>query len=193
MNYYSTEIVNDIIDNSELGEIVDKIRQFNDDMHMLFIYFAFDKINLDYIYHLLEDDKNEVVFRSIDNYEFNIRNCPSAMIYRKYRKKDTTIYYILMICTKYSFKRLGYASSMLDDFIGRIKRIHNSTTSVNRTTDINHNHTTKIVLSSLDTAVSYYEKYGFSITTDTLGDHPVLSHFEIPEDNKPTCIMELSL
>lgn len=179
MNYYSDEIINHIIDTSDLNEIIDKINAFQEDVYMVFIYFAFDKVNLDYIYSVLEDKRNKIVFRCIDNCVFNIRNCPSAMIYRKHKKRDICIYYLLMICTKQNFKKFGYASAMLDDFIGRIR----STKTDGRC----H----KMVLSSLDTAVSYYEKYGFRKTEECLNDHPLLIQYEIPEYDKPSCIMEL--
>lgn len=179
MNYYSREIVNHIIDTSDLSDIVDAVQEFENDVHMLFVYFAFDWINLDYIHNLLEDTANQIVFRCIDTCDFNIRNCPSAMIYRKYKKGRVCIYYILMICTKQSFKKFGYASAMLDDFIKKIRQ--------EKTEGI----VNKIVLSSLDTAVSYYQKYGFKIKQETLNDHPVLLHYEIPECEKPPCIMEL--
>jgi len=183
MNYYSNEIINGIIDTSDLNDIIDNVNEFKSDVHMLFVYFAFHDINLDYIHNLLEDDKNMVAFRCIDNSAFNVRNCPSAMIYRKYvcREYHECTYYILMICTKQSFKKLGYASAMLDDFIAKIRQYKNE----------NPGYTYKIVLSSLDGAVSYYEKYGFNIIYDVLEDHPVLAHFEIPEDDKPSYIMEL--
>ena len=184
MNYYSNEIINNIIDTSELIDIVDKVNDFKNEVHMLFIYFAFYHINLDYIHNLLEDDANHIAFRCMDTSTFNIRNCPSAMIYRRYRKNGVCIYYILMICTKPNFKKFGYASAMLDDFIGRIREYKN----------IGEEHLTyKIVLSSVNTAVSYYQKYGFTITNDNLHDHPILSRFEIPEENKPSHIMELCI
>lgn len=179
MNYYSNEIINNIIDTSDLNDIIDTVAEFENDVHMLFVYFAFEKINLDYIHNLLEDKANQIAFRCIDNSAFNIRNCPSAMVYRRYKKGTTYIYYILMICTKQSFKKLGYASAMLDDFIGRIREQNKE--------GVGH----KIVLSSVDTAVSYYEKYGFKITGDILDDHPILCRYEIPEYEKPPCIMEL--
>lgn len=182
MNYYSTDIINEIIDQDDLDCIVDNIRSFREDIHMLFVYFAYDKINLDYIYALLADDQNEVVFRCIDNTEFNIRNCPSAMVYRRYKRGGITTYYILMICTKHGFKKLGYASAMLDDFIGRIQKRE-------ATHPQSGSSTQKIVLSSLPSAVSYYEKYGFSITNDTLEDHPILARFEIPDEENPSVIM----
>lgn len=88
-----------------------------------------------------------------------------------------------MICTKQSFKKLGYASALLDDFIAKTRQYNTE----------NPGYTHKIVLSSLDSAVSYYEKYGFRISYDALDDHPVLARFEIPEDDKPSYIMELVL
>ena len=152
MNYYSNEIVNHIIDTSDISDLADSIRQFRDDIYMLFIYFAFQKINVDYIHAILNDEKNQVVFRSIDNSGiFDIRNCPSAMVYRKRidRERKECIYYILMICTKSNFKRLGYASSLLDDFIERIR------------SQKKEGFSTKIILNSVENTVSYYERYGF--------------------------------
>ncbi len=63
MNYYSEDIINNIIDTSDVSDIIDKISDFRDDIHMLFVYFAFEKINLDYIEHILRDKKNKTVFR----------------------------------------------------------------------------------------------------------------------------------
>jgi hypothetical protein len=183
MNYYSDDIINSIIDSSSLDVLADNISEFREDIHMIFVYFAFDKINLDYIRHVLSDTKNKTVFRCIDNYEFDIRNCPSAMLYRKKvdLKKTECIYYILIICTKQNFKRFGYASALLDDFIKDIQ--------LNKKDGF----TTKIVLNSLDSAVSYYQQYGFVHTTDTLHDHPILLHYELPSDDELSHIMELIL
>jgi len=183
MNYYSDEIINDMIDSTDISELADNIHTFREEIHMLFIYFTFPKINLDYINCILEDEKNKIVFRSIDNNHFDIRNCPSAMIYTKkidIHKKEC-VYYILMICTKSNFKRFGYASSMLDDFIKKIQ--------INKKDGF----TTKIILNSLENAVSYYEKYGFIDTMDTLFDHPVLLRYEKPSDDEPMYIMQFSV
>lgn len=183
MNYYSEDIVNHIIDSSNISELADNIHKFRDDIHMLFIYFAFPKINVDYINAILDDEKNQIVFRCIDNSQFDIRNCPSAMVYRKkvdIQKKEC-IYYILMICTKSNFKRFGYASALLDDFIKKIKITKKD------------GFTTKIILNSVENAVSYYEKYGFVDTMDTLFDHPLLLRYEKPSDVEPMYIMELTI
>lgn len=183
MNYYSEEIINHIIDSTHITELAENINNFRDEIHMLFVYFTFPKINLDYINTILGDDKNKIVFRCIDNSHFDIRNCPSAMVYRKkidINKKEC-IYYILMICTKTNFKRFGYASSLLDDFIKKIQMKKKD------------GFTTKIILNSLENAVSYYEKYGFVDTMETLFDHPLLMLYEKPSDVEPMYIMQLTL
>lgn len=183
MNYYSTDILNSIIDTSDLNDLADRVREFVEDTQMLFVYFAFERVNLDYITNLLGDPMNKVVFRCIDTDEFNIRNCPSAMVYRRcvYNSKRECVYYILLICTKSNFKKLGYASAMLDDFITRIRDRHSI------------GYRNRIIVSSMESAISYYEKYGFVMTTDTLDDHPTLKYYEMPEEDGNTYIMELDV
>jgi len=185
MNYYSDDIINNIIDNSILENIVEQNEEFLFDTKMLFFYFSFYSISLDYIDNLLNDKKNKIAFRCIDTSMFNLRNCPSAMVYRKYKSntKKQIIYYILMICTKQSFKKLGYATSLLDDFIDKIK------TETQNETD----YEVKIVVSSLDSAISYYKHYGFSLTKDKLIDHPVLIKYEKPEINEGLHILEFTI
>jgi hypothetical protein len=185
MNYYSHDIINNIIDNSEVENILENIEEFNDDVKMLFYYFSFYDISFDYIDNLLSNKKNKIAFRCIDNSEFNIRNCPSAMIYRKYKNnlKKEIHYYILMICTKHKFKKLGYASALLDDFIKRVKSENNSQTDFK----------VKIVLSSVDNSVSYYEHYGFHVASYDLKDYPVLMTYEKFEKDKIYYIMELDI
>jgi len=185
MNYYSDDIINNIIDNSPIENIVDEIEEFEYDAKMLFFYFSFYSISLDYIDNLLNDRKNKIAFCCIDNSTFNLRNCPSAMVYRKYKSntKKEIIYYILMICTKQSFKKLGYASSLLDGFINRIKiETQNET-----------DYKVKIVVSSLESAISYYKHYGFILTEDKLIDHPVLIKYEKPEVNEGLHILEFGV
>jgi hypothetical protein len=188
MNYYSHDIINNIIDKSEVENILENIEEFKDDVKMLFYYFSFCDISFDYIDHLLSNKKNKIAFRCIDNSEFNIRNCPSAMVYRKFKNdvKKEIHYYILMICTKHNFKKLGYASALLDDFIKCVK-----------SQNINNNNQTdyksKIVLSSVDNSVSYYEHYGFHVASYDLKDYPVLMTYEKFEKNKIYYIMELDI
>jgi len=187
MNYYSDEIINNIIDKSDIENIIENIEEFKDDAKMLFYYFSFYDIALDYIDNLLNDEKNKIAFRCIDNTEFNLRNCPSAMIYRKYinKSKKEIHYYILMICTKHKFKKLGYASALLDSFINRVKD-----EETKKNTD---NYKIKIVLSSVDNSVSYYEHYGFKIESNKLTDFPVLMRYEKLEKEKDYYIMSLDI
>ena len=186
MNYYSVDIVNEIIDNSNVEEILGKIEDFKDEIQMLFYYFSFYEISFDYIDALLRDDKNKIAFRCMDNTEFNIRNCPSAMVYRKItdNQKKEVVYYILMICTKQKFKKLGYASALLDDFIERVKK---------ETSHMHPEYKVKIALSSVDTAVSYYEHYGFELVSNDITDYPLLMRYEKYEENKDYYIMDLDV
>lgn len=185
MNYYSDDIINNIIDNSMLENIVDEIQEFLFDTKMMFFYFSFYSISLDYIDNLLNDDKNKIAFRCIDNSTFNLRNCPSSMVYRKYKSntKKEIIYYILMICTKQSFKKLGYATALLDDFIDKIRF----------DTQNQHDYKVKIVVSSLESAISYYQHYGFILTEDKLIDHPILIKYEKPETNEGFHILQFNV
>ena len=49
---------------------------------------------------------------------------------------------------------------------------------------------TKIVLSSLESAVLFYENYGFRWTRESLDKHPVLMQYEKFEEKKEYFIME---
>lgn len=186
MNYYSQDIINELIDKTNVEDLIEKIEDFKDDVKMLFYYFSFYEISFDYIDALLKDEKNKYVFRCIDNCGFDIRNCPSGMVYRKYinKAKKEVIYYILMICTKQRFKKLGYASALLDDFIQRVKK---------ETANISNDYKVKIALSSLDNVVSYYEHYGFKMKSNNITDHPLLMRYEKYEKDKDYYIMELDI
>jgi ribosomal protein S18 acetylase RimI-like enzyme len=186
MNYYSEDIINELVDNCNVEDIIEKIEEFKDDVKMLFYYFSFYEISFDYIDALLKDEKNKYVFRCIDNSTFDIRNCPSAMVYRKYvnKEKKEITYYILMICTKQRFKKLGYASALLDDFIKRVKKVSSKNSS---------DYKVKIALSSLDNVVSYYEHYGFKMKSNNIKDHPLLMRYEKYENDKVYYIMELDI
>jgi len=186
MNFYSEDIINEFIDKSNVENILEKIENFKDDVKMLFYYFSFYEISFDYIDALLKDEKNKYVFRCIDNSDFDIRNCPSGMIYRKYfnKTKKEVVYYILMICTKQRFKKLGYASALLDDFIQRVKK---------ENANILKDYKVKIALSSLDNVVSYYERYGFKMKSHNIKDHPLLMCYEKYEKDKEYYIMELDV
>jgi predicted GNAT family N-acyltransferase len=74
---------------------------------------------------------------------------------------------------------------MLDDFIRHIKEAHNN--SEHKFKDV------KVVLSSVETAVTFYETYGFRWTREPLTDHPTLMRYEKYEENKEYFILELSI
>lgn len=171
MIFYSDKIINEIIDNSQLDEIVDKIDAFRRDIEMLFTYFTYPTIGLEYIQNLLQFKSNKVAFYCFDDV-FDIRNCPSCMIYAK----DSQFYYIMIICTQKRFRGAGYATMLLDGFIEQIQR-----------------KPVKIVLSSLDNVVSYYQKYGFEVVDCDLSAYPRLAQFEKQDDSKIYSVMELTV
>jgi hypothetical protein len=51
-------------------------------------------------------------------------------------------------------------------------------------------HKVKIVLSSLEEAVLFYENYGFRWTRESLADHPFLMGYEKYEEKKEYFILE---
>lgn len=183
MIFYSDKIIDGIIDNNELDTIVDTIDEFKRNIEMIFSYFAYPKISLDYIQNLLKFESNKAAFYCMDDI-FDIRNCPSCMIYSKQNKKnsDVIIYYIMMICTQRRFKNMGYATKLLNGFIERINE--ESSNNIKKV---------KIVLSSVDEVVSYYQNYGFEVADYTLENYPYLMYFEKYDDTKIYTIMELNV
>jgi len=172
MIFYSDKIEADIVDNNELDVIADKLDQFKEDIAMLFTYFTFSVIGLDYTNNFMDDD------------EFNIRNCPSAMIYSKQTRNTggAIIYYIMIICTQRRFKNLGYATALLNGFVEKIRE-----ETVDAVVPV------KVVLSSIDEAVSYYQKYGFEVVDCTMENYPYLAKFENYDETKMYTIMELNV
>jgi predicted GNAT family N-acyltransferase len=183
MIFYSDKIIDEIIDNNELDEIIDKTDEFKNEIEMIFTYFAYPKISLDYIQNLLKFESNKSAFYCMDD-TFDIRNCPSCMIYSKQNKKGSNeiIYYIMMICTQKKFTNMGYATALLNGFLDRVKQESYSSSKK-----------TKIVLSSVDEVVSYYQKYGFEVVDYTLENYPYLMYFEKYDDTKLYTIMELNV
>lgn len=168
MIFYSEDIIKGL-------KTQEQIDGFHADVEMIFTYFAYPKISLDYIDALLQCKTNHVAFYCIDD-AFDIRNCPSCMIYSKY--KDN--YYILMICTYKRFKSMGYATMLLDGFIESVKHS-------------NADKKTKIILSSVDAAVSYYQCRGFVAVDYSLENYPELMRFEKFEKDKMYTVMEMTI
>lgn len=178
MNFYSDDIINDIIDHSSLENMMEELEILKNKIRNLLHNFSGNDIQSNYIDVLLGNERNKIVFYCID-FEFRIDNCPVMMIYRKTRNyKDEIRYYILMLCTKPKFRNQGYASRLLDGFIEKIKK--------DTSTEIK----TKIILSSIESAVLFYESYGFKWTIDTLSDHAILMETEKKEEGKEYFIME---
>ena len=122
MNFYSDKIINDIIDNKPIDNIIDIIETFIETSYSKITKYSLDSISYKYIYTILTNKKNIIVYYCMDN-EFAIDNCPSIAIYSKCKSYNTheIRYYILLLCTKRKFRVQGYASKLLDNFIIRIK------------------------------------------------------------------------
>lgn len=134
------------------------------------------KINDNYIYEIASDKENQIVFYSIDNM-IDIYNCPSGIIYKIEKtisKKDAfekieINVYILFIATAYRFRKVGYATLFIKEFIEFIKKKYNNP----RYSSV------KIILDSIIDAVTFYEYIGFKwITTNEYN-----KQFKIEEDS----------
>jgi ribosomal protein S18 acetylase RimI-like enzyme len=179
MNFYSDDIIKGIIDNEPLENIIDSIDYFKAHCDYLVIKYSLHTIGQKYTLNILNETDNNVVFYCLDK-EFAMDNCPSIMIYRKMKVNNEIHYYILFTCTKRTFRGQGYASKLLDGFIDRVK-----------SENANKGKIVKILLSSLESAVLFYEEYGFRWTKQCLSDYPVLARYEKYEKKKEYFIMEM--
>jgi hypothetical protein len=184
MNFYSDKIINNIIDNKPIENIIDIIETFIETSYNKITKYSIDRISYKYIYTILSNKKNIIVYYCMDN-EFAIDNCPSIAIYSKCKSSHNheIRYYILALCTKINFRGHGYASKLLDNFINKIKDENKN----------NNKHTIKIILNSLEESVLFYESYGFKWTREELIDHNVLMNYEKYDNTKEYFIMELIL
>ena len=183
MIFFSDDIKNKIIDNVPVEEIIDNLDQFKADEEMIFTYFNYGTIGIDYIQNLLKYESNKTAFYCLED-DFVIRKCPSCMIYSMQNKKNSTtiLYYIMVISTEKEFRNQGYGKALLNGFVERIK-----TETKNATKNV------KIVLSALDEVVSYYQNYGFEAVDCSFDNYPYLKSFEIYDDEKLYTIMELNI
>jgi hypothetical protein len=188
MNFYSDDIMNDIIDNQPLDKIIDLIQIFGEDCFNAIARYSYNSIHHKYIYNVLGNMKNIVAFHCLDS-EFSINNCPSMLVYRKCKCKSSDgsqneiRYYVLIACTKRKFRGQGYASKLIDGMVERIKEENSD----------NPETTIKIILSSVEESVIFYENYGFKWTRESITDHPMLMRFERYEEKKEYFIMELDV
>ena len=88
----------------------------------------------------------------------------------------------MVISTQQEFMNKGYATMLLNGFVERIKK--ETKTSSKKV---------KIVLSSLDEVVSYYQKYGFEAVDCSFENYPYLQCFEKYDEEKLYTIMELDI
>ena len=179
MNFYSDDIILDIIEKhpKNVEECIDKF--YNDATTVLF-YISYKTISTIYTEKLIDHHQTKIAFYCMDTAKFTIGNCPSGMIYHKHEENDSICYYILFICTQHKFKKFGYASMMLTNFIERVKNETQQSSKI-----------VKIVTSSLETAVTYYENFGFKWTRKSLIDYPRMLRFENYNKNQEYFMMEL--
>ena len=183
MIFFSDEIKNKIVDMTPVDEIMDRLEEFKNDNQMIFTYFNYGAIGIDYIENLLKYESNKMAFYCNED-TFVIRSCPSCMIYSRQNKKnsDTIMYYIMVISTDREFRGKGYATKLLNGFVEKVKEETKTSTKK-----------VKIVLSSLDEVVSYYQKYGFEAVDCSFENYPYFKYFEKYDDDKIYTVMELNI
>jgi GNAT superfamily N-acetyltransferase len=181
MNFYSDDIIKEI---RNADDPIPKIEELYTNIARLFYTFSHHVVSPTYVLPLLLDRSNKIAFRCIDM-EFNVNNSPSMLIYHKtyYKETNELIFYILMICTRPKFKKYGYASQLLDDFIKFIKSEYQE--KHEKYANI------KIALSSLESAVTFYESYGFRWTRESITAHKTLLEYEKYEEDKEYFMLEL--
>jgi len=226
MIFFSDKLKNEIIDTTPLDQIIERLEEFQNDNRMMFTYFNYGSVGIDYIENLLNHESNiiayyckgtgregdasltadglslmipcseesiipcseESLIPSSEEKEgsgiFSIRSCVSCMIYSKQNKKnsDTIFYYIMLISTEPECRGKGYATALLDGFISRVREETKQSTKK-----------VKIVLSSLDEVVSYYQMYGFEVVDCSFDNYPFFKLFEKHDPDKMCTIMEFSI
>ena len=179
MNFYSDYIINEMIDNEPLDKLLDSIDTFNMQCKYILTKYSITTIHHKYTDALLNDPKVIIAFYSFDQ-EFCIFNCPSVLVYRKIKYTNEIRYYVLFACTKRSFRGQGYASKLLDELTNRIKNENKANPCIR-----------KIILSSIENAVLFYESSGFRWTRESILEHSVLLQYESYEKDKEYFILEL--
>jgi len=129
------------------------------------------KLNENYIYELFATE-HEIILFSIDNTFIEIENCPCGLIYKVEETENETNIYIMFIATQYRFRKVGYASIFMNEFIDFMKQTYKNVF---------------IILDSVETAVSFYEHIGFrwtpnkydkvfDVTENNIHEHIIMSY-----------------
>jgi GNAT superfamily N-acetyltransferase len=128
-----------------------------------FLPFYFSGINQNYIQNILLSEKTHIIISCIDNV-FSIKNSTSMLIYHKTKSSNCVKYYILLLGTHERFRKFGYGTIVLDEFIEYVKKTNpnkNKKTNPNKNKKTNPNKNKKILLKSLESSMSFYFSYGF--------------------------------
>jgi predicted GNAT family N-acyltransferase len=88
----------------------------------------------------------------------------------------------MVISTDIEFRGQGYATKLLNGFVEKVKE--ETKLSPKKV---------KIVLSSLDEVVSYYQKYGFEAVDCSFENYPYFKCFEKYDEEKIYTVMELDI
>lgn len=117
-----------------------------------------NNISSEYIYSLMCEKSNKIVLYSIENTNIDIRNCPCSLIY-SIEKSETNHLYICIqfIATKYSCRKVGYASLFIREFIEYISQKY----LLSKVNDKIYEKQITILLDSVMEAVTFYEYIGF--------------------------------
>jgi len=150
------------------------LKEFNPKNKIIIALYCFDTTFDGFIKH---SNHSEICPKN-----FDIFNCPSVLIYKKCKLENEIHYYILFTCTARRFRGQGYASKLFNGFLERI-----------RTENKDKTHEIKVILSSLESSVLFYESYGFKWTRKCISEYPVLISYEEYEKDKEYFMMELVL
>ena len=113
--------------------------------------FYFTKINPHYIYPIVLNRKNKILFSCIDE-KFSLKNVTSILVYRKTKSHEQVKYYIPILGTHERFRKFGYGKVIIDEFVQWIKQTDKSEIPK------------KILLKSLEASMGFYQSYGFVST-----------------------------
>jgi ribosomal protein S18 acetylase RimI-like enzyme len=215
MIYYLEKVLNKIIDASSDDDLLKNVQKFNDDVEMLFTYFAYP-VSYKYIQSLLKHKSNKCAFLHIGSEPFDIYNCVTGLIYGFYKGTEGSLSARQERSSLSGSAQSGNAVSLSGSKSGTEGSLSES--ALKKTCYImlicthpdhqNKGYATQmlktfiesmrgkvdsIVLSSVDYAVSYYQHIGFEAVDDNINNYPYLSYFEASSPDKITTIMEYKL